>query len=211
MFMLALAVPAGTAQADSLDDEALEKTKGIVEDIVRSSFPEIKSHKIRYKSFASRENFFKSRFSVWRYATFQRMRHLIYVNPFAFRGELTENALRAVIAHELAHVSYYTRKNRLELLGLIRLTSGKSNREFERKADLEAIAKGFGEGLIEYRRWLYSNVSQEVKKSKQKIYFTPPEILLVKKALKEKPELLSKWRKDIPHDIESIRNQTRYE
>lgn len=71
------------------------------------------------------------------------------------------------MAHELAHTLFYKNKNRLELLGLISLLNRNFTVKFERKADLVAIEKGYSEGLIKYREWLYQHISPNAVKNKK--------------------------------------------
>ena len=210
VFVLILLTDFAAAQIVGAQLDSVVKTKKMIEEVARQSFPEIKLHKIRVKTFESRKSFFKARYSVWRYATFQRMRHLVFVNPGAFERKLPEQAFRSIVAHELAHVSYYTRKNRFELLGLLRLMNSEAEAGFERKADLEAIARGYGEGLIEYRDWLNEQLTKVESAKKSRTYFTSEEIRLVIRALAEKPGLMERWKRDVPRDIEEIKNDMGY-
>lgn len=191
--------------------EAVQRTLTMVEEVGRQSYPEIKLEKIRVKTFTGDSGFFKARFSFCRFLTLQRMRHLIFVNPDAFERKLPENAFRSIIAHELSHVSYYSRKNRLQLFGLVRLTNSSAEAGFERKADLEAISKGYGEGLKTYREWLYTQIPDSDKMKKFKIYFSPAEIELVLRAKLEKPDVFAGWRREPPKNIEMIKKDTGYE
>ena len=70
--------------------------------------------------------------------------------------------LRAIIAHELAHIHYYRAQSRMGLLSLGRLLLPTFNTRFERQADLEAIALGYGPGLQEFRKWLYINIPAQL-------------------------------------------------
>ncbi len=197
-------------QAQTSEETAAARTFDAVNEIASRSFPEIKRHKLRVKIFQSDNSFFKARYSLVRFLTFQRMRHLVYVNPDAFERGITEEAFRAILAHELAHVAYYTRKNRLQLIGLVRLAGASARIDFERKADLDAILRGYGRGLIEYREWLYKQLSPAEVQKKKKTYFSPAEIRLVIKAVAEQPRLIEKWRKKIPGSIEEIKRDTGY-
>lgn len=196
-----------STQANIIDEkqEAIEKTRQIISGIINDSYSEIKIKKIEIKTFESDKNYFKARFSYSRFLTFQKMRHIIYVNPKVFKLKTSENAIRSILAHELAHVLYYTEKNRFELIGLISLTSGEFTAQFERKADLEAIKRGYGEGLIEYRNWLYQNIPNNDIKSKKRNYFSPDEIKLILKIIKDKPQMFKIWRKKIPKNIYEIK------
>lgn len=185
---------------------AVRKTTEFIEEIVKSSYPEIKLKKIRVKTFESKTAFFKARFSIARYLTFQRMRHLVFVNPNVFLANAPEDGMRSIIAHELGHVKYYTEKNRIQLLGLSRLSSGGFTRKFERRADLDAISRGYGAGLIKYRVWLYKNIPQGSIEGKKRRYFSPEELKVILEVLREKPEMLDIWRKKVPRNIAEIKN-----
>jgi hypothetical protein len=161
--------------------------------------------KVKVKLFQSDTNFFKARFSLTRFITFQKMRHIVYVNPKVFKLNASESAIHAILAHELAHVLYYTEKNRLELLGLAKLSSGSFTTKFERKADLQAIKRGYGIGLIEYRKWLYNNIPIKEIESKKKNYFSPEEVALILEITKDKPEMFEVWRRKVPKNIDEIK------
>lgn len=187
--------------AESVDQRtAIERTRKLVDEVRGSSYLEIAEAKIKIETFKSESSFFKARFSITRYLTLRRLQIIIDVNPAVFDRNAPEAALRAIIAHELAHALYYKRKNWFELFGLVRLTSRKFTREFERKADLMAISRGYGEGLIEYRRWLYGNIPADEIKSKRRTYFSPEEIMILITGLREDPGLADKLMKRVPLD-----------
>ncbi len=193
------------SQTEAEKKEAILKTRKYVIEIASRSYPEIKLHKIRIKTFESDSIFFKARFSFGRFFTFRRMRHLIFVNPQVFEKKAPDSAIKAILAHELAHISYYTRKNRFELLGLARLVSDGFIANFERKADIEAIARGFGSGLIEYRKWLYKNIPAKSVKEKKRNYFSPEEVKVILEVLRANPTAIDVWRKRVPRNIEEIK------
>ncbi len=186
--------------------KAIETTKSYVSEIAEKSYPEIKLQKIHYKTFESDSNFFKARFSFGRFLTFRPMRHLVYINPKVFALSVPENGIGAILAHELAHVLYYTKKNRFELLGLASLASKGFTRKFERKADLEAIARGYGEGLIAYRKWLFKSIPKADLAGKRRNYFSPEEIELMLKILSSQPKKIEDWKRKVPLNIGEIRN-----
>jgi Zn-dependent protease with chaperone function len=98
------------------------------------------------------------------------MRYLVFVNPRVFEMQAPEEGVRAIIAHELAHLVYFKRRKRVRLVGLVRLTSNRFTAKFERWADLKAISLGYGEGLKEYRQWLYSNVPSSKLATSRKLF-----------------------------------------
>jgi hypothetical protein len=132
------------------------------------------------------------------------MRYLVFVNPRVFEMQAPEEGVRAIIAHELAHLVYFKRRNRVRLAGLVRLTSKRFTARFERWADLKAISLGYGEGLKEYRRWLYSNVPASKLADKQRNYFSPDEIDAIFSKARARPELFEHWLKNVPLSMDQI-------
>jgi hypothetical protein len=181
-----------------------EKTREIVHEIIEKSFPELTSAEIEIRTFRSRSNYFKSQFSISRFFAFQTLHYVIFVNPEVFRRQAPAGGIRAILAHELAHVLYYKRKNRFALLGLARLAGKRFTAKFERQADLETIARGYGEGLKSYRQWLYENIPAAAAKAKMRDYFSPEEIGLMLQILAEKPETIDVWRKRVPRNLMEI-------
>jgi hypothetical protein len=179
----------------------VQKTMGFIKEIAATSYPEIKPEKIRVKTFKSDSNYFKARFSFARFLTFQKMRYLVYVNPEVYQKNISDEAVIGILAHELAHVLYYTEKNRFELLGLTSLASEGFTTKFERRADLVTITRGYGEGLIKYREWLYQNIPADKLDDKKRDYFTPEEIRILIPALSKNPELIEKLKDDVPRNL----------
>jgi len=184
--------------------DALEKTEKLAGEIVAKSYPELKAAKIEFKIFKSGTNFFKSQFSVARFMTLRKMRYAIFVNPEVFRRNAPEEGVRAILAHELAHILYYKRKNRVELVGLAGLMNQGFTVKFERRADLEALARGYGEGLKAYRAWLYENIPATAVAAKRRDYFSPEEIDKMLEILSKKTQMLDVWRKKVPRNLREI-------
>ena len=184
--------------------DAIAKTKIIITEIVEKSYPELKKAKINVRIFESNANYFQSQFSLTRFLTCQKLRYNLYVNPEVFNKNAPEQAIYAIIAHELAHVLYYSERNRFELIGLISLIDKSFTARFERRADLEAIARGYGEGLIKYRRWLYQNIPAKNLDEKKRNYFSPEEIEKMLEILKQKPQMIDVWRKKVPRNLGEI-------
>ena len=175
----------------------------LAREIIAASYPQLKGSDIRIESFASQSDYFKARFGYPQYFV-TRMRYLLFVNPRVFELHAPEAGVRAIIAHELAHALYFKLRNRVQLLGLVRLTSKQFTAEFERWADLKAISLGYGEGLKEYRRWLYKNVPGSRLAEKKRDYFSPEEIDAIEQASSRRPELLDYWLRHVPLSLEQI-------
>ena len=184
--------------------DAIAKTQTIITEIVEKSYPELKKAKINVRIFESNANYFQSQFSLTRFLTCQKLRYNLYVNPEVFNKNAPEDAIRAIVAHELAHILYYSDRNRFELIGLVSLIDKSFTAKFERRADLEAIARGYGEGLIKYRRWLYQNIPAKNLDEKKRNYFSPEEIEKMLEILKQKPHMIDVWRKKVPRNLGEI-------
>jgi hypothetical protein len=209
IIFLAAAVLTFPGNAFSQPPETVEQTKRIVAEIVEESFPELRRTNIEIKTFRSASNFYKSQFSIARFLTFRKLGYVILVNPEVYRLAAPADGIRAILAHELAHLLYYKRKTRFQLLGLARLAGRDFTSDFERKADLETIARGYGEGLKAYRKWLYENIPAKEIEAKKRNYFAPDEIDSILRILRDKPEMLGVWRKRAPRNRQEIRGEKR--
>jgi hypothetical protein len=166
-----LFVTYATAQIDPVS-----KTQKMANEIVDKSFPELKDKVIDVKTFSSKSDYFQSRFTFVRFLTFRELKYVIYVNPKVYERNAPENGIRSILAHEICHIAYYVRKNRFQLFGLVALVRENFTRKFERRTDLDAISRGYGTGLIEYRKWLYENIPSKTVAAKKRNYLTPEEI-----------------------------------
>ena len=179
-------------------NDAVEKTQKIIAEIVDKSYPELKNATIEVKTFESDSDYFRSKFSMARYLTLKKMHYIIFVNPQVFEKNAPENGIHSIIAHELAHALYFKEHNRFELMGLVGLSKKSYTAKFERGADLEAISRGFGTGLKEYRAWLYQNIPPKKLEEKKRNYFSPTEIDLILEILQQNPAKIDEWRKRVP-------------
>jgi hypothetical protein len=161
------------AQAQTKAPEWAERLVG---EVRSSSFPELLDRDIRVRQFAGSSDYFQARFSIFRFLTGRKMHYVIRVNSAAALLAAPEEGKRAIIAHELAHVAYYANGNRLRLFGLIRLASQGFRERFEKRTDVEALERGYAQGLKQYRIWLYQHVSADVLQEKRRDYLTPEEI-----------------------------------
>ncbi len=193
-----------SALSVSAQTDALARTRQLVTEIQMAAYPELAGAQLEVKPFHSSTDYFQARFAVGRFLSGRRMSYQLYVNPLVYKRGCPEMAVRAIIAHELAHIAFYRRRKRLKLLGLVRLTSSGANLRFERGADLEAITRGYGAGLREYRTWLYHNIPAGAVKAKQRDYFTPAEIDALDTAGRANPQLFVYWRKHIPRNLAEI-------
>ncbi|HMS40739.1 MAG TPA: hypothetical protein PKE69_10965 [Pyrinomonadaceae bacterium] len=193
-----------SAARDSDLKSVVEKTQILLGEIVEKSFPELRETKIKVKTFKSQKNYFKARFAFSRFLTFRKMQTIIFVNPLVFERNAPAEGIRAILAHELAHALYYNERNRLKLFGLIGLIDGGFEAQFERNADLVAVYRGYGEGLIIYRNWLYQNVPADDLKVKKRNYFTPDELKVLTPAVSGNLSIFEKLKKNVPRNLSEV-------
>ena len=148
----------------------------LVSDVRANSFPELCNTDIRVRAFISDSDYFRARFSVLRFFVGRKMRYFVEVNSGTATVTAPEEARRAIVAHELAHVAYYAKQNRVHLLFLLRLSNRGFRERFEKRADAEAIRRGYAQGLKEYRFWLYQHVPGSALPEKKRDYLSPVEI-----------------------------------
>jgi len=141
-----------------------------------ASYPEIAARDLDVKRLVSESDYFNARFSIGRMITCRRMRYSILANERLATLDAPAEGVRAIVAHELAHVAYYRSGPRVRLLGLVRLVNPAARARFERAADREAIRRGYGPGLKAYRVWLYGHIPKDKVSAKKRDYLTPDEI-----------------------------------
>lgn len=189
---------------NSAQNDVIQKNQKIIGEIIEKSFPELENKRIEVKPFQSDSDYFRARFSYGKYLTFQKMRYIVFVNPQVFTKNAPENGVRSILAHELAHVLYFSEKNRFELLGLVNLSSKSFTKTFEHRADLEAISRGYGVGLKEYRAWLYQNIPQKNLVEKKRDYFSPEELDKVMEIFQQNSAKIAEWRKNNWEDLDYL-------
>jgi hypothetical protein len=204
MILLAALMLSIQSKAATGDDATLERVRRIVEEVKAASYPELNNAEIEIRLFGSPSDYFQTRFTFTSFLFKRRLRYLLKVNRNLFANNVPDDGLRAIISHELGHVVYYRARHRIELLGLVRLACSGFAARFERATDLEAIARGYGDGLKSYRWWLYCHIPADKLAGKKRNYFSPEEIDSLQLKLRAQPELLKQWRKAPPRSLEKI-------
>lgn len=202
-------------QRESLIDRSTADNAGIVmvDSLIRrlrsESFPELGNVGLGVRSFRSQSDYFRTRFSLSRFALFMRMRYYVEVNPAFFQRQAPSDGVCAILAHELSHVVALSRGNRVRRFGLVRLLSKRYTAKFERGTDLEAIHRGYGDGLKSYRIWVYAQVPPNRLQAKLRNYFSPEEITAIQMKLQEQPDVFAYWEKHVPLNLTQIENSPR--
>ena len=199
------AVPAQDKQAT--ETAAVERTRLLVQEIVAASYPELRGADIEVKTFQSDSDYFRTGFSISRFLFGRKMRYILLVNPRVFERNAPEAGIRAILAHELGHAFYFKKGKRIRLLGLVRLLSKGYAARFERWTDLQALTRGYAEGLKAYRRWLYQNVPRKKMGEKRRNYFSPEEIDAIVSAIAKQPAMQAYWFKRVPRNLAEIVNK----
>ena len=182
----------------------LSATESRVREIRGASFPELTKVDLRLREFHSDADYFRTRFSVPRFLFLQRMRYFVEVNPALFGQQAPPEGVCAVLAHELSHVVSLNHGSRIRRLSLIRLLSRSYTAQFERKTDLEAIHRGYGDGLKSYRAWVYAHIPAGALPAKRRNYFSPEEITAIQQRTRERPGLFVSWSKHAPQNLQEI-------
>ena len=185
-------------------DDGIAVTGATLREIQGTSYPELAHIDLRVRSFRSQSDYFRTRFSLSRFLLPMRMRYFVDVNPALFREQAPSDGVCAILAHELAHVVSLSRGSRIRRLGLVRLLSKRQTTKFERRADLDAIHRGYGDGLKNYRTWVYVHIPPNKLPEKRRNYFSPEEIAAIDKKLLEQPDLFAYWCEHVPMNLRVI-------
>lgn len=151
--------------------------------VQQRSFPELEGRHLEVGLFSEADSFFQSNFEPLSLLT-PRPRYRIEVNPALLSDPCPPEALEAVLAHELSHTLDYQRGGPAGVLG-IGLWLLSDTPAYEHRTDLQAILRGYGPGLIAYRRWLYARLDPEQLARKRATYYTPEQIGLIQARLRQ--------------------------
>ena len=122
---------AGEGPSASMFQLASERTGVLIERIRTCSYPELQTTQIQARPFKSASDFFRVRPRIPDFFMKKNLRYVILANPRAYELKVPEDGVEAVIAHELSHVAYLKKRNRLRLLTMVRLLSKSCAANFE--------------------------------------------------------------------------------
>jgi hypothetical protein len=186
--------------------DAIDATGAVIQEVKAESFPELTRVDLRVRSFHSQADYFRTRFSLSRFLLLMRMQYLVDVNPALFQDQAPSDGVCAILAHELVHVVSLSHGNRIRRFGLVRLLSKRQTAKFERGADLEAIHRGYGDGLRSYRVWVYEHIAPDKLQQKRSNYFSPEEIAEIQTKLQQRPDLYADWSRHVPMNLREIQD-----
>lgn len=202
--LLSLLLPLN-ALADVLPEQSLIAER--LQQVRQQSFPELKGTSIQIGRFDESDSFFQSWLDPgqliqgkWIYQIDVNQRFLELDCPVA--------ALDAVLAHELSHTLDYHRGGIGGILAILWQLLWQPA-VYERRTDLQAIARGYGPGLILYRQCQYQALTPEQVQGKKLKYYSPEEMTLILDILDlldapAKQEQIKLWLQNPPLNLEQI-------
>jgi len=188
-------------------DPAFQEIRVLVDSVRRASYPQLQDSEITIHDLHSDYVFLETRFTFSSYFFARQLRYMMSFNREALARKVPADGLRAIVAHELAHIDYFQSASRMGLMGLVRLLSSSFNSRFERKADLQTIALGYGPGLQSYREWLYRNIPASRIEAKKRDYFSPEEIGAILRAERRHLEVMRAFERCVPLNLSDIERE----
>ena len=185
-----------------------EGIKQVIQSVRQASFPRLSRADIAVYDLRSDSDYLQARFTVSSFFS-RKLQYLVFFNQEAIRRQVPAEGLRAIVAHELTHISYYEDQSRMGLLSLVGLLVPSFTTRFERKADLDAIVLGYGRGLQTFRIWLYGNIPTATVADKKRDYYTPEEIEALLRAETSHPGMMSKFQRCVPRNLSEITEEAR--
>lgn len=181
----------------------------MLDKVRQKAFPELQSKRISLSRFQASDAYFQSNFNLPTLFTTQP-EYVIEVNPLLWQRGCPPFAIEGILAHELSHTLDYVEGGKAGIIGIgLQLLSFEGTRRYEHRSDLRALFRGYGNGLIAYRRWIYAQLTPDQLKRKQAIYYQPHEILLLQRRLErssiaERRALEQAWLKEPPMTLQEM-------
>lgn len=203
-----LSPPANTPVPTVRDMKHIET---MMKEVLKDSFPELKDIQIKIQPLHEDAFYFASNFEPLSLFTPSPL-YIIQANSKMFSAKLPTPAARAILAHELAHTLDYVKGGIPGIIGIgIKVLN--ENRVYEHRTDLQAIYRGYGIGLIDYRKWIYPTIPAKDLAEKKATYYQPTEIAALidafteAKAFGKKEALYKIWYKSPPFGIKQIQKE----
>jgi hypothetical protein len=198
----------GNSARNATHPSSLDGIQQVIEGVRQASFPRLTGVDIAVYDLRSDSDYLQARFTVSSFFS-RKLQYLVFFNQVAIRRQVPAEGLRAIVAHELTHISYYEDQSRMGLLSLARLLAPSFTTRFERKADLDTIALGYGRGLQTFRTWLYRNIPPARVAGKKRDYYTPEEIEALLRAEMNHAGIMSKFQRCVPRNMAEINEEIR--
>ena len=101
---------------------------------------------------------------------------LLRYSTLQFADPIPYSGLGAVLVHELKHAADFRDMSSEELVDFALWYAEGDYASYEHDTDDAVLEAGCGQGLIDFRLWLYDHVDAETLIEKQRDYYTPEEI-----------------------------------
>lgn len=198
ILLLILWTPSSVAQQEITEPQISQ----MIKTLVAEDFPELQKYQIKVGAFEEKDSFFQSNFEPL--SLFGN--HPVYkveYNPRLVALKCPSKAVKAILAHELSHTLDYVKGGVPGIIGIGAQLLVNTPR-YEHRTDLQAIFRGYGEGLIMYREWIYPLLTPEDLQHKKQVYYQPQEIELLMSAYTaaqstgQKEALLAHWLAQVP-------------
>lgn len=158
----------------------LESFNSILRTTKEQYFPELNKEIIAVTTFRSDDYFLRAhpRIQTLVGNRFKRQ-YSVQLNLKLLDCPPPEDALVAILVHELEHVKDYIGWSSAKIAehGFLYSTSMKVQVDYEKQTDRKVLEKGLHLGLAGYREWIYQWLSPEELLKKKKRYLTSEEIL----------------------------------
>jgi hypothetical protein len=182
--------------ANQLTSDQLRTIQYVVGDLIETTHPSlnVKDLQIEYYTIKKDDYYFVSNFGAGR-VLLGNNHYKLGVNPLVFKNNITADALKGVLAHELRHTEDYISGSTLGTLlpiGL-QIMVKESRIQYERKTDLKVVLKGLSKELIAYKKWQYPLLAKKTLDIKKQEYLTPKEINMIVENKDEYPEMIQSW------------------
>lgn len=159
---------------------SLESFQTLVLETQLKYFPEISSSKIKVSTFDSDAYFLQAQPAMKTILKKSAKRlYEVQLNLRLLACPPETSSLEAILVHELEHVKDYESwsSKKIASHALKYVTDNNFRAKYERATDLKTMEKGFSQGLIGYRLWVYQWLTPKQLKVKQRFYFSPDEIM----------------------------------
>jgi len=155
-----------------------QEIEEIILQITSKYFPNLSSQNILVKEFNSDAYFLQAKPKISTLVGRRKARkYFVEINKKLYDCSPGKMALESIIAHELIHINDYDRMTVPQIIALAgKYASKKARAKYERDTDKHVVQEGLGEGLIQYRRWIYQQLTPKELSLKRYYYLTPEEI-----------------------------------
>ena len=132
--------------------------------------------RIQTRIFKNDDYFLKTSFKLSHILNNERT-YFIDINEKLFECSPDYQSLKAILMHEIQHLSDYKNMNIAQLMKLgAKMISRKGRSSYERNTDFAVMEKGESIGIRGYRDWIYERLDKKALKFKRCYYYTPEEI-----------------------------------